>query len=80
MDDAEAKRIFIYDVKLCTASGKRASGWSQIIVTGSTNPSDLLRVARIAADHRPGINAEEWVGLDEAKLLYVGSLDPIIAV
>jgi hypothetical protein len=77
-DDHNARRVFVYQVKLCQEDGTRGSGWSVIIVTDSLDPADLLRVARIEADRKMG-EMERWVGLEEVKLLHVGVLDPKIA-
>lgn len=80
MTDSVAKRVFVYEVKLCQDNGQKGSGWSVIVVRETTEPTDLLRVARIAAESPIGADSiEKWTGLDEAKLLHVGNLDPRIA-
>lgn len=79
MTDADARRVYVYEVKLCQGNGQRGSGWSVLVVTDSLDPSDLLRVARVEADRKHGGGMEAWVGLEEVKLLHVAALDPRIA-
>jgi hypothetical protein len=81
VSDEDARRVYIYEVKLTQADGRGGSGWSVIVVTDTLDPASLLRVARIEADRRfsDSGGAEDWIGLDEAKLLHTGVLDPAIA-
>lgn len=78
MTSPDAKRVYVYDVKLCQEDGTRGSGWSVVVVTATLDPADILRIARIEADRRYS-GAERWVGLDEVKLLHVAALDPEVA-
>lgn len=79
LPDHNARRVFVYDVKLCREEGGKGSGWSVTVVTDSLDPADLLRVAQIEADRKLAGGAEGWVGLDEVRLLHVAALDPKVA-
>jgi hypothetical protein len=79
VSDEDARRVYVYEVKLTQADGRGGSGWSVIVVTDTLDPNSLLRVARIEADRRFRGGADDWVGLDEVKLLHNGVLDPAIA-
>lgn len=72
------RRVFVYEVKLCKADGSRGSGWSVEVVTDSPDPVALLRTARVAAAAEL-YGADDWVGIDEVKLLTTAVLDPRIA-
>jgi hypothetical protein len=80
----EAKRVYVYEVKLCQEDGTRGSGWSITVVTASQDPADLLRIARVRLESGGSPLGsgpqEKWTGLDEAKLVTVAVLDPRIAV
>jgi hypothetical protein len=82
--DEQAKRVYVYEVKLCQEDGTRGSGWSVTVVTDTQDPADLLRIAKVhvASGGTPlgSGPTEKWTGLDEAKLVTVAVLDPRIAV
>ena len=77
---SDARRVYIYEVKLCREDGGKGSGWGVIVMTDTLDPHALLRVARIEADRRFGdAGAADWIGLEEVKLLHTGVLDPTVA-
>jgi hypothetical protein len=80
VSDANARRVYVYEVWPTQADGTGTSGWSVLVVTDRHDLSDIPRITRVAIADRMGeAGAATWDGIAKLELKTVAVLDPRIA-